>query len=996
MPKQKHNKLQQKNKLGSADFKKNFDIKKKKGKVGKGKVAGANATSTQISAKALAMPHSSILKASKDERGLVTARNLSLDELLVQTRHVSGSVRREALVGLRELISEHGTMLRVRMSDILGRAVELLLDSDQSTRQALQLLLQTAFEQISERIIAPFLELLVVYIKSAIAHSTPSMRLDAMGALRVAIAAYPNAIAPRLGGLFPLLFQLLSAAEGDKNNKLERRMTMLRTLFVTLQCAAGEAHRDATATAAVAAAPVAAEEPSASTPADARWTATGTRNVEAFIPRQQSVCSDARSNVNVMSTDGSSGTASSMREIEAFVPVLLPQVWQCWLECCPADLADRARHSRDLLLIMRLLLQLFRPTSHQPSGLGLPVPPNFVSELRRHVLTHCPLRPGADGSAGTIPVMAGQTGTEGVATILAAVDVAVCELVAMVAVGDTNGDGGSAAALVQSSPKQQRKSAASPHRSQAVAVAPQYVWYRRVHDMTLQLLTDESAAVARKGVAAADGIAAFDTGEALVRVASTLLRVSEPAEATALWGGMTTLFKRSRPSEAVQGHLFDLWASDPDAVPASLWKDWLMVLFKLLWELQLQSTNEALSLAILCSLLGCLRRRRKQLIRKGDEDTVLGWGEDTIADNIEALQKAFIPFFCQRTTSRKRRQSAPARLGGEMGDGSDGDQATTHRDVFGPFVRFESADVQRRAIELLFYFNAVSTPLLHAVIKACQMMPQRPHIAAYLMEVLASRKPQLSLSATSTALMSLCSPSSKAMQQAEDQDLTSQLDQWHAVVVQGAGIRWALSLRSHYTGASLVAVAAPTAAKIVQHTAADAYSHRAAGALTLLGALGGGEGVALVGEISLPAISRILVDTHARRRHSSDGGHDGMEMALDDDDDGEPNASAGAPSHAVVDLLRAYPTVLGQLVRTMEELCAEPKTSDQEVVDHLDSLRMFRDARILRAGNSLGGGAAAAAAISAQRAAGMASQRGGRVAQAAAELSALLPAAAGN
>lgn len=150
MPKQKHNKLQKKNKVGSADFKKNFDIKKKKGKVGKGKVASANATNTEINAKALAMPHSSILKASKEERGLVTQRNLSLDELLVQTRHVNASVRREALVGLRELITEHGVMLRVRMSDILGRAVELLLDSDQGTRQALQDLLRTAFQQIDE------------------------------------------------------------------------------------------------------------------------------------------------------------------------------------------------------------------------------------------------------------------------------------------------------------------------------------------------------------------------------------------------------------------------------------------------------------------------------------------------------------------------------------------------------------------------------------------------------------------------------------------------------------------------------------------------------------------------------------------------------------------------------------------------------------------------------------------------------------------------------
>lgn len=232
--------------------------------------------------------------------------------------------------------------------------------------------------------------------------------------------------------------------------------------------------------------------------------------------------------------------------------VLLPQVWQCWLECCPADLTDRARHSRDLLLIIRLLLQLFRPTSHNPAGLGLPVPPSFVSEIRRHVLTHCPLRPGADGTQCNV-AMAGQTGSEGVATILAAVDVAVCELVAIVAVGDTNGDGGSAANVIQSQSK-----AASGGSN---AVASQHVWYRPVHDMALQLITDQSVGTALKGVSAADGIAAFDTGAALVKVAHTLLRLSQPAESNDIWAGLTALFRRSRPREAIQRHLFKLWES---------------------------------------------------------------------------------------------------------------------------------------------------------------------------------------------------------------------------------------------------------------------------------------------------------------------------------------------------------------------------------------------------------------------------------------------------
>jgi hypothetical protein len=95
-----------------------------------------------------------------------------------------------------------------------------------------------------------------------------------------------------------------------------------------------------------------------------------------------------------------------------------------------------------------------------------------------------------------------------------------------------------------------------------------------------------------------------------------------------------------------------------------LWKDWLLVLFKLLWDLK--ATDEAFSHAILCSLLRCLRHRRKQLVIRGDEEEVLQSGEDTIADRVEGLQKAFIPFFCQRTTSRTRRQSAPAKLGAQQ------------------------------------------------------------------------------------------------------------------------------------------------------------------------------------------------------------------------------------------------------------------------------------------------------------------------------------------
>ena len=228
-------------------------------------------------------------------------------------------------------------------------------------------------------------------------------------------------------------------------------------------------------------------------------------------------------------------------------------------------------------------------------------------------------------------------------------------------------------------------------------------------------------------------------------------------------------------------------------------------------------------------------------------------------------------------------------------------------------------------------------------------------------------------------------------------------------MVRGSAERWASKLRTRFAGASLVAVAAPTVAQIVQNTAAEAYSHRAASALGLLATLGGGAGTALLTELAVLSLPTIMAETHKQRRVPRDDIMTGRQphetaMVVDDDTgtgmthsgdelrDAEPD---GAPIHAVVEVLRAYPSVLDQLVLWMEEKCALSTTTDQEVVDHLQSLRMFRDARVLRGQTNATGGPNAAVGptlTSALRTASVAKERGGRVAQAAAELSALLPA----
>lgn len=165
----------------------------------------------------------------------------------------------------------------------------------------------------------------------------------------------------------------------------------------------------------------------------------------------------------------------------------------------------------------------------------------------------------------------------------------------------------------------------------------------------------------------------------------------------------------------------------------------------------------------------------------------------------------------------------------------------------------------------------------------------------------------------------------------------------------------------------------------------------------LLATLGGGDGSALLAEVALPAIPVIMSEAHKRRRLGTSNsdrttGSSDSAMAVDGTEDmDDSHAKICAPSQQVVEVLRAYPFILDQLVLWMEEHCGSTTTTDQEVVNHLQSLRIFRDAHVLRV-NDEGDAKQVETVARALRIATLASERGGRVTQAAAELSALLPA----
>ena len=70
-----------------------------------------NETETTIRAKRINLPGQSVLTENKGDA--VTGRGLSMPELLNQTQHYSGRVRKDALDGMKELLGTHPECLQV-------------------------------------------------------------------------------------------------------------------------------------------------------------------------------------------------------------------------------------------------------------------------------------------------------------------------------------------------------------------------------------------------------------------------------------------------------------------------------------------------------------------------------------------------------------------------------------------------------------------------------------------------------------------------------------------------------------------------------------------------------------------------------------------------------------------------------------------------------------------------------------------------------------------
>lgn len=176
-----------------------IDFKRVKSKVGRKLPPPSNATKTDFKSKAIVIPGQSV---AADKDGVaVNQRRQSLKELLTQSMHYSEKVRKDALMGLKDLFTRFPTELPMHAMPIVEKLSPRITDYDKAVRQTLLLLLRTTIlPGLPQGMMAPLVPGLMAHVSSAMTHLVMDVRASACSFLDLLVQHYPDLVVSSFSG----------------------------------------------------------------------------------------------------------------------------------------------------------------------------------------------------------------------------------------------------------------------------------------------------------------------------------------------------------------------------------------------------------------------------------------------------------------------------------------------------------------------------------------------------------------------------------------------------------------------------------------------------------------------------------------------------------------------------------------------------------------------------------------------------------------------------
>ncbi|MFH4981055.1 hypothetical protein AB6A40_007764 [Gnathostoma spinigerum] len=207
-----------------AKKKKVKDFPKVKIKVGK-KLKRTNSTDTRVKAKKLIL-----IKQFSERKGELSHRGLNFDDLCRQLGHFNANVRKDALIGTRQLLQTYPQLISQRLRDLIPAVARLISESknDSSSRAQLRALLKTICDVPADRL-SSYFALFMAHILHGLTHLQMTVRTFAVSILSMVMKRHPD-LCLSSTDLFSSYLALLSSRRRPPNNEMMLESLLLFSL----------------------------------------------------------------------------------------------------------------------------------------------------------------------------------------------------------------------------------------------------------------------------------------------------------------------------------------------------------------------------------------------------------------------------------------------------------------------------------------------------------------------------------------------------------------------------------------------------------------------------------------------------------------------------------------------------------------------------------------------------------------------------------------------
>lgn len=192
-------------------LRRNADFPVQRKKVGKFQKPQAS-IALSVSSKSLHLSTQSIVRSDqlRSQGALLTRRGLSLADLQTQLRHYNAKTRKDAILGIKELLEADSITVRENASTVLEGMFRLLLDEDDSVRGSSVLVLESFLSDYGEDRFSVHCSRLLPFVTCGLTHLSPSVQMSSVKILCFLSSLFPASLREERGRIAGVLLHLFS------------------------------------------------------------------------------------------------------------------------------------------------------------------------------------------------------------------------------------------------------------------------------------------------------------------------------------------------------------------------------------------------------------------------------------------------------------------------------------------------------------------------------------------------------------------------------------------------------------------------------------------------------------------------------------------------------------------------------------------------------------------------------------------------------------------